>query len=78
MSKVQSLVGFAMAFVEGLVPAFFVNLNSVFSDCNGSLNELLSIFVLIGVSYLLLGLAFGFFGGVYALNQRNSYFKYVF
>ena len=62
MGKVKSMVGFAIAFLVGIVPAFFVNLNSVFSDSDGSLNELLSIFLLIVASYVLLGLAFGFFG----------------
>jgi hypothetical protein len=62
MNPLKKFAGIVLAFIIGLIPAFFVNLNSVFSDWSGSLNEYLSIFILIIAIYFLLGLAFGFWG----------------
>lgn len=62
MNQLQNLLGFVVGFLVGMVPAFLINFNSVFSDKNGSLNELLFTFVLIVVSYGVIGLAFGFLG----------------
>lgn len=54
--------GYIIALVLGIIPAFFVVFNSVFSDSNGSVVERLYTFLLVIVSYGILGLIFGFIG----------------
>ncbi len=58
----KSIMGFILAFIIGIFPAFFINFNAVFSDSSGSIKELLSIYLLIIISYGLIGAAFGFLG----------------
>lgn len=62
MRYLKSLVGFLFALMVGIVPAFFINFNAVFTDKSGSFKELIVIFMLLIGSYGLIGLIFGFIG----------------
>jgi len=48
------------AFIIGLIPAFFIVFNSVFTDSNGSFNERAVTFLLVIVVYVILGFIFTF------------------
>ena len=58
----KSLITSIIGFIIGIVPGFFIVFNSVFSDSNGSIFERLFTFLLVIISYAILGLAFGFVG----------------
>lgn len=53
---------YVLAMIIGFVPAFFVVLNAVFTDHNGSVIERAVTFVLVVAAYGILGIVFGIFG----------------
>jgi len=61
----------AFAFIIGLIPAFFIVFNSVFSDSNGSLNERLFTFLLVIMAYAILGFIFSF------IDKNGSWLLWV-
>lgn len=52
---------YALAIVTGILPAFFIVFNSVFSDSSGALGERLFTFLLTAAAYGILGFLFGYF-----------------
>ena len=58
----KSLITSLIGFIIGIIPGFFIVFNSVFSDSSGSILERLVTFLLVIISYAILGLAFGFMG----------------
>lgn len=48
-----------LAILIGVLPAFFIVFNSIFTDSNGSLAERMFTFVLVIVAYGVLGVVFG-------------------
>jgi hypothetical protein len=55
----KRFLGYVLAFVVGVLPAFFIVFNAVFPDSNGIIFERMVSFVITIVAYGLLGAIFG-------------------
>ena len=58
----KRIFGYILAFIIGIVPAFFLVFNYLFTDSSGNFSERLITFIIVAIAYGLLGFAFGFFG----------------
>ncbi|MCX7749442.1 MAG: hypothetical protein N2645_21500 [Clostridia bacterium] len=56
----KKFLGHVLAFLLGILPAFFIVFNSIFSDSSGSVLERLFTFGLVILVYGILGFIFGF------------------
>lgn len=58
----KRLAGYLVAFVTGILPGFFIVFNAVFTDSSGRLIERLITFLLVILSYIVIGAGFGYYG----------------
>jgi DMSO reductase anchor subunit len=55
----KSILIHLSAFIIGVLPGFFIVFNSIYSDANGSIWERLFTFILVFITYSILGFVFG-------------------